>query len=365
MYIPLLVLLPLFIAAFMAVIYKLRHHRRADAIMLSVIFATVIANGIATVQCLHNQEVDLGIYMLQATLSCLIVPFSYIYFSHTLGRGIASGTTIITSALVLLMLLPDICIFDTMSNDRQPGGYDFIVPHCINFIRDGRNVFHITIESFVIVLQSLIVLRRIIMLARQLRRYELTYTRRTRAFVVWAVSCAVFAIIYHAMPARTWAGSTGAWIDFSIYAILGLWGFLTIALNMEIYTLVTRDGAETVQLDHFIDANRDLASRMRQLFDTQQIYLQHGIVIDDAARMLGTNRTYFTRMMRAEFGMTFTEYLQKARVDYCKQCLRTSDVSLEDIAFRSGFGSASTLTRVFKKLTGETPDAFRKGNTRQ
>lgn len=360
MYIFHLVLLPVLLAALTAVFYKLRHRKTVDAVMLCIILATVVANGMATAQILGNNHLDLGVYMLQASLSCIIVPACYAYFSHVLGNRIINETTIAVSLLVLLILVPDICIVEGLSNAGSPGSYNRIVPHSINVIRNSVNVFHITIESFIIILQALIVLGRIIALDVKMHRYELVYTSKMRRFIAWSICCALFAIIYHALPSRTWAGSAGAWLYFGIYALLGVSGFLGIARNMEFKTVVTRDGAEAVHVERFIQGNRDLSRRMRELFEKDRIYLRQGLVIDDVVAMLGTNRTYFTRMMRLEFGMSFTEYVQQSRVDYCRQRLRTTQDSIEDIAMDAGFGSASNLSRVFKKVCGQTPDAYRK-----
>lgn len=365
MYIFHLILLPVLLAALVAVFYKLRAGRYVDAAMLTVIFATIIANGLATVQVIRGDSLNVGVYMLQAFLSCLIVPSCYIYFCHTLGFRCLNGVLLTVSSLVLLIFLPNVCIVENLSHFYEEGNYDFVVPHCLNVILGGKNVFHVTLEGVVIMLQGVVVLWRTIRLDILMHRYELVYTPKMRMFITWAISCILFAIIYHALPAHTWAGSTGAWVYFSIYALLGFTGFLAIALNMEIRTVVTRDGAETVQMDRFMEGNKDLARRMRELFDKEEICLRQGLVIDDVAEMLGTNRTYFTRMMRAEFGMSFTEFVQHSRVEYCKRRLLQGDDSLEDIAFDAGFGSASNLSRVFKKHVGRTPDEFRKRHVRQ
>lgn len=360
MYIFHFILLLVFLAASYAIFYKFRQHKYVDAAMLVVIIATVVANGIATAEFFSTGSLDVRLYMLQALLSCMIVPSSYAYVSHVLGNKAFNGTTLATASLILLMLAPNISVIETISHQSAPGSYDFIVPHSLNFIRGGRNVFHMTVEGVVIVLQALIVLRRIIILDVQMHRYELVYTNKMRALITWAISCAVFAIIYHSLPAHTWAGSSRAWVYFAVYAVLGVSGFLGIAMNMEFRTIVTREGAEAVQMDRFIQGNKELSRRMRDIFEKDNIFLRQGITIDDVVSALGTNRTYFTRMMRAEFGMSFTEYVQCERVKYCKKSLRDGDASLESIAFDSGFGSASSLTRVFKKVTGQTPDEFRK-----
>jgi AraC-like DNA-binding protein len=50
------------------------------------------------------------------------------------------------------------------------------------------------------------------------------------------------------------------------------------------------------------------------------------------------------------------------RVENAQQRLRRTDDSIAQIAFDCGFGSQEHLTRIFKRVCGATPAAYRKAS---
>ena len=80
--------------------------------------------------------------------------------------------------------------------------------------------------------------------------------------------------------------------------------------------------------------------------------------VDLAARMGVTRRT-LTRRLRHE-GTTFTELLDDVRRQAALHYLDTSDHSVEDIAFLTGFSESSAFVRAFKRWHGTAPASYRR-----
>jgi AraC family transcriptional regulator len=55
------------------------------------------------------------------------------------------------------------------------------------------------------------------------------------------------------------------------------------------------------------------------------------------------------------------DYVQRLRVRWASAELCRPGARLADVAAAAGFADQSHLTRVFKRVTGATPSAFRKG----
>ena len=91
-----------------------------------------------------------------------------------------------------------------------------------------------------------------------------------------------------------------------------------------------------------------------------QEHMQEDISRDDAAKIACLSPTHFSRALKQAFGRTFTELLVKMRIDKAKEMLALTDKSLSDVCFQSGFNDQSYFTKVFQKITGVTPGAFRK-----
>lgn len=69
---------------------------------------------------------------------------------------------------------------------------------------------------------------------------------------------------------------------------------------------------------------------------------------------------YFSRFFKAVTGLTPTNYVMRARIDRATHLLLNTALSITEIAYASGFGSASYFDRVFKEVKGETPQDFRR-----
>ena len=75
----------------------------------------------------------------------------------------------------------------------------------------------------------------------------------------------------------------------------------------------------------------------------------------DLARMAGLCGTKFRRCQ----GVTPAQYIAQVRVREAGQLLAHSDLSVDQIAEMSGFPNRSYFSRVFKRVTGESPAGFR------
>jgi AraC-like DNA-binding protein len=83
------------------------------------------------------------------------------------------------------------------------------------------------------------------------------------------------------------------------------------------------------------------------------------LTADQVARHVGLNRDYLTRLFRRSTGLTLVEYLSHERVERAKDLLADPHVRIADVAFSAGFGSIPHFNRVFRKLTGTNPGAYR------
>jgi AraC-like DNA-binding protein len=67
----------------------------------------------------------------------------------------------------------------------------------------------------------------------------------------------------------------------------------------------------------------------------------------------------FCRYFKKQTKMTFTDFVNQYRITQAKTLL-LKDVSVSEACYEVGFESLSHFNKVFKKLTGENPSAFKK-----
>ena len=89
-------------------------------------------------------------------------------------------------------------------------------------------------------------------------------------------------------------------------------------------------------------------------------YRTAGLTIEQAARAMGTNRSYLSRYLNEVRHMTFYEWIAQMRIEEAQSImLQESETSIEQIASRVGFSSVSTFSSTFKKVVGESPVKWR------
>ena len=84
------------------------------------------------------------------------------------------------------------------------------------------------------------------------------------------------------------------------------------------------------------------------------------ITLSDISKNAGINHTTLTTLMKKELGCTAMEYLMKYRITVSKKQLSFTDVPIKDIANMVGFKTVQHFNRIFKEITGTTPNEFRK-----
>jgi two-component system response regulator YesN len=69
--------------------------------------------------------------------------------------------------------------------------------------------------------------------------------------------------------------------------------------------------------------------------------------------------SHFSRIFKKVMGLSYQDYLNSRRITKAKNLLRTSAQNVTEIAVSLGFADPTGFGRIFKKLTSQTPSAFR------
>lgn len=78
------------------------------------------------------------------------------------------------------------------------------------------------------------------------------------------------------------------------------------------------------------------------------------------SKHFGYNADYLCRIFKAHFGKSLKEYLDEIKIDHVKQVLLTSNMSLKEVAYNTGFGDYKYFLKFFKYHEGITPTQFLK-----
>ena len=98
------------------------------------------------------------------------------------------------------------------------------------------------------------------------------------------------------------------------------------------------------------------------IFDVLQYINDHftePLKLEDIARRFAISVSYLSHEFTSYAGRSVYEYILYRRVQLAKENLLT-DMSLSEVADRSGFGDYSGFLRSFRRMTGMAPNAYRK-----
>lgn len=97
-------------------------------------------------------------------------------------------------------------------------------------------------------------------------------------------------------------------------------------------------------------------SKVRQIIESNDLCT---ISLRKVAGEVGVSYTYLSRLFKKEFGMTFTEYLNKERINRSQRLLLDRQKNITEIAFACGFNGLQQFERVFKRICGTSPSKYR------
>ncbi|WP_461453353.1 AraC family transcriptional regulator [Mucilaginibacter sp.] len=80
--------------------------------------------------------------------------------------------------------------------------------------------------------------------------------------------------------------------------------------------------------------------------------------LDEVSQIAGMTINSFCRYFKYHTGKTYIEFLNGIRIGYACKLLIANQTSVKQICYECGFNNFSCFHRVFKRLTGKTPQAY-------
>ena len=123
-----------------------------------------------------------------------------------------------------------------------------------------------------------------------------------------------------------------------------------------VFGLLIRNYENTVEMPvfaHKADVQRYAIQQYIQLH-------YNDVRLEDIATKFHYSTEYTSHLIKDTTGMTFTEILQKIRIEMAEDMLKNTNMSVADIARRVGYDAPEYFNRLFKKTRNMTPSAYRR-----
>ena len=99
--------------------------------------------------------------------------------------------------------------------------------------------------------------------------------------------------------------------------------------------------------------------KLKQAIDYIQAHLNEEIRLENIARSIEMNSTYFCHLFKNSMGISPYNYVIEQRIERAKQLLSKSNLSITDIALECGFADSSHFAKHFRKVNGVSATKYR------
>lgn len=88
-------------------------------------------------------------------------------------------------------------------------------------------------------------------------------------------------------------------------------------------------------------------------------HIKERITIEELSEELGVSASYLSRLFKKETGESVSAYIREQKIEMAKNLLKYSEYSMIDIANRLSFSSQSHFIQQFREVVGMTPGKYR------
>lgn len=110
-----------------------------------------------------------------------------------------------------------------------------------------------------------------------------------------------------------------------------------------------------------VEALETYGQSLRQLLEEEKLFLDPDLNLTMIAGRLKISKHHLTQVVNQQFDKNFNQLINSFRIDYACKLMKEdeNDLSLEEIAFRSGFSSRVSFYRNFKVAKNMSPTEFK------
>ncbi|MDD6236811.1 MAG: AraC family transcriptional regulator [Clostridiales bacterium] len=123
---------------------------------------------------------------------------------------------------------------------------------------------------------------------------------------------------------------------------------------------LSKDKAET----SCISVSNAIHPSVKLAIDYMEDHFQKNLTLIEVARECFITPTYLSALFKKHIGISFSQYLNRMRVEKSLKLICTTDTHVTDIAFQCGFLSVASFYRAFNNIYGISPLQMRKLNTK-
>lgn len=346
-----LINIPAYICAALAMLRKINNGEYYEAVVFAVLMGVLVAEAFFAQQVLDTELIDRFAIIAQQNLTGFIIPLLYMFHAPSGGEERLNKVTIILFAITLMLFIPATAI----NIEPLHGRIRYITPPYdlgLTVFYQSKYIYYVPWIAFVLLLQTLVALHQVRKVARLVKTYGAHYSNTTKGVLIWDFSCGFFLSVFFFIPLSFWQQPAMRLVFFVASSVIIAVGSLLILFGFDLNPVADTEG-KRFSMKEFVVENGALIQHFQHLVEDEKIYLDRGIQAETVVKKLHTNHIYFERMVQAEYGCSFPEFVHRRRVTYAQKLRSTTDKTADAIALECGYNDTPTFLALYERITGE------------
>ena len=118
-------------------------------------------------------------------------------------------------------------------------------------------------------------------------------------------------------------------------------------------------GAETAEMAT-VEGEKNPIVELAREYVAEHYY--ENLMLADVAEKVGVSAGYLSTLFQKQLEKGFVDYLNEIRIDHACTYLQQKYLKTYEIAYKVGFNDEKYFSKVFKKVTGQSPSEYRKSS---
>lgn len=129
---------------------------------------------------------------------------------------------------------------------------------------------------------------------------------------------------------------------------------------IEIFVLIAREYTPNSRnFDSNNGKQKEYTEKFLFVCDYINEHCTEDLTLDEMADLAGFSKYHFSRLFKQFSNISFYKYLNQKRIALAEKMLIDPEISVTEVALRSGFSSLSSFIRMFKIIKNCTPSEFK------
>ncbi len=122
---------------------------------------------------------------------------------------------------------------------------------------------------------------------------------------------------------------------------------------------IAKDVEEICSEEYALDFNVSQMGRVKIVYNHIMDHFKEEIRVKEIADKLNISEATFYKFIKTHTKKTYTQIINEFRINYASKLLMTTDKTISQICYESGYNNLSYFNRKFKELLHQTPHQFR------